>query len=45
MTHPEHKSSRNQYLGRTNTRLGLKGKMELKEELNRFNERVRKLLN
>jgi hypothetical protein len=44
MKHPEHKASKNQYSGRTNTKLGVSAKQELQDELKRFNERVKNLM-
>jgi hypothetical protein len=44
MKHPQHKTSKNEYVGRTNTKLGLKAKIEFKEELRKFNKRVKNLL-
>ena len=44
MKHPEHKTAKNQYSGRTNTKLGVSAKQELQDELKRFNERVKNLM-
>ena len=44
MKHPEHKEAKNQYSGRTNTKLGTSAKQELQNELKRFNEHVKNLM-
>ena len=44
MKHPGHKSAKNQYVGRTNSKFGLEGKKALQAELKRFNEHVKSLL-
>ena len=44
MKHPEHKTSKNQYAGRADKKLSGNAKQELKDELKRFNERLKKLM-
>ena len=44
MKHPGHKTAKNQYSGRTNTKLGTGAKQELQDELKRFNERLKNLM-
>ena len=44
MKHPGHNTAKNQYSGRTNTKLGVSAKQELKDELKRFNEHVKNLM-
>jgi hypothetical protein len=40
MKHPGHPTAKNQYAGRTTTKLSDSGKHALKEEMQRFNERL-----
>ena len=44
MKHPGYKTAKNQYSGRTNTKLNVSAKQELQDELRRFNEHVKNLM-
>lgn len=43
MKHPGYSKVKNQYAQRTDTKLSSSGKKELKEEMKRFNERLKKI--
>ena len=44
MKHPQHKTAKNQYVGRTKSKLDLKAKLKLKKELKEFNKFVKNLI-
>jgi len=44
MKHPGHKTAKNEYSGRSNTKLNKSGKELLQDELKRFNEHVKNLM-
>mgnify|MGYP000203051350 FL=1 len=44
MKHPSYSKANNQYAQRTDTKLSSSGKKSLKEEMKRFNERLKKLV-